>query len=207
MAVLRNFSGACYPPQGKAALLMGSPRSRLFPWTPPARVRSMALLLRKSLFSSFSKDPQDLCQEGAGWILTSPSLSLRNISYRSSLLLTWNSDTTPYAGKDWRQEKEGPTENEMVGWYYWLSGHDLSKLREMVKDRQVWRAGVNGVTKSQTRLSDWRTADAPRTVPLRRDRTAVLGADPDLRGTIWLTPAGGTKRWSFILCVIHWGPG
>ena len=30
----------------------------------------------------------------------------------------------------------------------------LSKLQEMVKDREAWRAAVHGVTKSQTRLSD-----------------------------------------------------
>ena len=30
----------------------------------------------------------------------------------------------------------------------------LSKLREMVKDTGAWRAAVDGVTKSRTRLSD-----------------------------------------------------
>ena len=30
----------------------------------------------------------------------------------------------------------------------------LSELREMVMDREVWRAVIHGVTKSRTRLSD-----------------------------------------------------
>ena len=30
----------------------------------------------------------------------------------------------------------------------------LSKLQEMVKDREAWPSAVHGVTKSQTRLSD-----------------------------------------------------
>ena len=40
----------------------------------------------------------------------------------------------------------------MAGWHHLLDG--LSELRELVMDREAWRAVIHGVTKSQTRLSD-----------------------------------------------------
>ena len=38
----------------------------------------------------------------------------------------WLIGKDPNAGKDWRQEK-GTTENEMVGWYHWLDGHEFEQ--------------------------------------------------------------------------------
>ena len=37
----------------------------------------------------------------------------------------WLIRKDPDAGKDWRQEEMGMTEDEMVGWHHWLDGHEF----------------------------------------------------------------------------------
>ena len=61
----------------------------------------------------------------------------------------------PDAGKDWKWEEKGRTEDEMVGWHHWLKWHGLSKLRELVMAREAWRAIVCGVAKIRTQVRDW----------------------------------------------------
>ena len=40
---------------------------------------------------------------------------------------SWLIGKNPDAGKDWRQEEKGMTEDEMVGWHHWLDGHEFEK--------------------------------------------------------------------------------
>ena len=70
-------------------------------------------------------------------------------SWSSNTLATWCEEPTDIrkdldAGKDWEQKRV--TEDEMVGWHHWLSGMSLSKLWEIVKDREACCGAVHGVT-------------------------------------------------------------
>ena len=50
-------------------------------------------------------------------------------------------------------------EGDNRGWDGWMASLTrwiwVSELRELVMDRESWRAGIHGVAKSRTRLSDW----------------------------------------------------
>ena len=41
----------------------------------------------------------------------------------------WLIGKDPDAGKDWRQEEKGVTEDKMVGWNHWLNGHKFEQTR------------------------------------------------------------------------------
>ena len=58
----------------------------------------------------------------------------------------------PDAGKDWRQEEKGATEDEMAGWHHRLDACDF-KWTPGIGDGQGGL--VHGVAKSWTWLSDW----------------------------------------------------
>ena len=46
------------------------------------------------------------------------------IIYQKTYWLIWKD---PDAGKDWRLEEKGTTEDEMVGWHHWLNGHEFEQ--------------------------------------------------------------------------------
>ena len=48
-------------------------------------------------------------------------------------------------GKIGGRRRREAREDEMVGWHHQLNGHELCKLQEIMKDREVWHAAVHGL--------------------------------------------------------------
>ena len=84
------------------------------------------------------------------------SLEWLRLTLKLQYLATWcdSLEKTQMLGNIEGRRRRG-WQDEMVGWHHGLMDMRLSKLRELVMDREAWHAAVHGITKSRTWLSDW----------------------------------------------------
>ena len=129
-----------------------APKNRCF-WT---------VLLEKTLESSVDcKELQPIHpKRNQSWIFIG-----RTDAEAETLILwppdrkNWLTGKDPDAGQDWRQEEKEMTEDEMVGWHYWLDGHEFEEALG-VGDRQgslaccsPWNHKESDMTSNWTELS------------------------------------------------------
>ena len=69
----------------------------------------------------------------------------------------------PVAGKDWRQEENGRTEDEMVGWDHWLDGHGFEQA-----------LGVGDGQGSLASCSPWSSKESNTTEKLKWTKLVYL---------------------------------
>ena len=68
----------------------------------------------------------------------------------------WLTGKDPDAGKDWRQEEKGTTDDEMIGWHPYLMDVSLNEHLELVMDREAWHAEVQRVRHDGVTELNWR---------------------------------------------------
>ena len=116
------------------------------------------MVLEKTLASPFdSKEIKPVNPKGNySWIFT------ERADAETETPILWPPDVKnwligkdPDAGKDWKWEEKGTTEDEMVGWHHRLNAHEFELAPGVGDGQEAWRAVVHGVSKSQTWLSDW----------------------------------------------------
>ena len=112
-------------------------------WTVKKDEHWRTVVLEKTLESPLdSKEIQPVHPKGSqSWIFTGRT----DVEAETAILWppdvkNWLTGKDPDAGKDWRQEEKGTTEEEMVGWHHWLSGREFSG--------SWWWTGSPGVLQS-----------------------------------------------------------
>ena len=88
----------------------------------------------------------------------SPEYSLEGLMLKLKLQYLWRTDSfekTLMLGKTEGRRRQGWQRMRCLDGITKLMDMNMSKLQELVIDREAWRATVHRVAKSQTRLTDW----------------------------------------------------
>ena len=68
---------------------------------------------------------------------------------------SWLIGKDPDAGKDWRQEKKGTTEDEMVGRHHWLHGREFEQTLGVDGEGQGILVWCNALGHNESDMTEW----------------------------------------------------
>ena len=111
---------------------------------------------RSSEWESQDSNPESLALKFI-LLTTVPNCLLLKTSYEAAQLNTHlkpNIGKDSSARKDWRREEKGTTEDEMVGWYHRLNGHEYEKAPG-VGDGQGSLASCSSLSRKELDMTEW----------------------------------------------------
>ena len=129
----RDFSNSSPSPQS-----YGFSSSHVWTWEldykehwAPKKWCFWAIVLEKALESPLNcKEIQPVHPKGdLSWIFIGRTdAEAETPTFWPSDVKNWLIGKDPDAGKDWKQEEKGMTEDEMVGWHHWLDGREFEQV-------------------------------------------------------------------------------
>ena len=105
----------------------------------------------------------------------------------------WLTGKDPDAGKDWRQEENGLTQDEMVGWHHWLDGPEFEQGQ-----------GVGDGQGSLACYNPWGCKESDTTEWLNWTETAILNLDNLKDFFNWQSNFNWNPIWELIILISHW---
>ena len=115
------------------------------------------MVLEKTLVSPLDcKEIQPVHPKGAqSWVfIVRTDVEAETLILCPPDVKSWLIWKDPDAGKDWGQEEKGTTENEMVGWYHWLNGHEFGQTPG-VSDGQGGPACCGPWGRKESDMTEW----------------------------------------------------
>ena len=108
-------------------------------WLSTEEVYFQTMVLEKTLESPLdNKEINPVNPKG-----NQPWIFIGRTDAEAEALIFWPPDVKsrlirkdPDAGKDWRQEDKGTTEDEVVWWHHWFNGHEFEQAPGLVMNRE-----------------------------------------------------------------------
>ena len=125
---------AIYQPESTISIRRSPPS-----WTylPPPTLSHPSRLSQTTGFgfpASYSKFPLAICFTNSNVYSKGNQPQIFTGRTDAEALILWPPDEKsrfirkdPDAGKDWKQEEKGATDEEMVGWHHWLNRHEFEQ--------------------------------------------------------------------------------